>query len=124
LQVPGLGYLTVTSELAQLSKSIHSIPRAYVLPEEYATWQEFTKTEEGSKLEWIQKSAYHRGVQIIPDVAAPELKDLGVQGVLVQQLVRPHLIGGRSWDVGESAGCDVWPVAASVNLTPPVRVVT
>jgi hypothetical protein len=43
-------------------------------------------------------------VQIIPDVAAPELKDLGVQGVLVQQLVRPHLIGGRSWDVGEWCG--------------------
>jgi hypothetical protein len=99
LQVPGLGYLTVKSELAKLSKSIRSIPRAYVMPEEYTAWQEFINTEDGSGLEWIQKSTYHRGVQIILDVAAPGLKDL--QGVLVQQLVRPNLIGGRAWDVGE-----------------------
>ncbi|KAF6265864.1 tubulin-tyrosine ligase family-domain-containing protein [Scenedesmus sp. NREL 46B-D3] len=90
--------LTVKQELAKLSNSIRAIPRTFKMPEEYASWQGFVNAEEGSGMEWIQKSTAHRGVQIITDTAAPELQQL--QGVLVQQLVRPRLIGGRAWDVG------------------------
>lgn len=98
-QVPGLGFLVVKFELAKMSSSISAIPRTFQLPEEHAAWQQFISSEAGKEMEWVRKNAAHRGVQIIPDLAAPQLQEL--QGVLVQQLVRPHLIGGRSWDVGE-----------------------
>ncbi|WIA31923.1 hypothetical protein OEZ86_002783 [Tetradesmus obliquus] len=97
-QVPGLGFLVVKSELAKMSSSISAIPRTFQLPEEHAAWQQFISSEAGKEMEWVRKNAAHRGVQIIPDLTAPQLQEL--QGVLVQQLVRSHLIGGRSWDVG------------------------
>jgi hypothetical protein len=89
-----------------MSSSIRAIPRTFKMPEEYTAWQEFIQSEAGAAMEWVQKSALHRGVKIISDTAAPELQQL--QGVLVQQLVRPHLIGGRSWDVGECCAVWVW----------------
>lgn len=101
-------------ELAKLSNSIQAIPRTFKMPEEYASWQGFVNAEEGSGMEWIQKSTAHRGVQIITDTAAPELQQL--QGVLVQQLVRPRLIGGRAWDVGGCMWVHAWvrsPVVGS-----------
>ncbi|WIA11255.1 hypothetical protein OEZ85_011381 [Tetradesmus obliquus] len=96
-QMPGLGFLVAKSELAQLAGSVAALPRTFRLPEDYVAWQELLSSKEGAGTQWVQKSAAHRGVHIIPDPAAPELRQL--QGVLAQQLVRPHLIGGRAWDV-------------------------
>jgi hypothetical protein len=100
--VPGLGFLVVKSELAKMSSSIRAIPRTFRLPEQYNAWQEFINTDAGTDMEWVSKNTGHRGVRIIPDPSAPDLQQS--QNMLVQQLVRPHLIGGRSWDVGGCGG--------------------
>jgi hypothetical protein len=59
-QFPGLGFLATKTELAKLSAQLDALPRTFQLPEEYKAWQEFTKTERGAKMEWIQKSKGHR----------------------------------------------------------------
>lgn len=63
--LPGLGFLATKAELAKLSAELSSVPRTFQLPAEYKTWQEFIKTEQGSKMEWLQKSKGHRYVAVL-----------------------------------------------------------
>lgn len=59
-QMPGLGYLAVKSELAQLSAQLDTLPRTFQLPQQYTEWQEFLATNRGAGMEWIQKDLQHR----------------------------------------------------------------
>lgn len=58
--VPAAGWLATKSELAKLSAVLNVLPRTFQLPQEYKAWQEFLQTEQGAKMEWIQKSKGHR----------------------------------------------------------------
>lgn len=97
--LPSLGFLASKPELAKLSAQLKSVPRTFQLPGEYKAWQEFLKTEQGAKMQWLQKSKGHRGITIIEDPSASSLKEWD-KDILVQQLVRPYLIDNRLWDVG------------------------
>lgn len=60
--LPGMGFLATKPKLAKLSAHLRSVPRTFQLPAEYKAWQKYIKTEQGSKIQWIQKSKSHRYV--------------------------------------------------------------
>lgn len=104
-QLPGIGSITTKSELGKLAGVLKFIPQTYRLPQEYDVWQEAISTakEQGSTLEWIQKDPEHRGISVVADAQSTHLANR-TQGILVQELVRPYLIGNRLWDFGVYVG--------------------
>ena len=58
-------------------------------------------------MEWVRKSVHHRGISALPLDHLEKIRRRGdatdggdEEEYLVQELIRPHLIGGKKWDLG------------------------
>ncbi|KAL3152926.1 Ttll-15p, variant 2 [Trebouxia sp. C0009 RCD-2024] len=96
-QLPGSGWFTYKWYLAEVAPKLDCLPITFQLPRARNEFISFAKQHEG-QYDWVVKNEGHKGVKAV----TPESEAVAkiVNNTLVQQLVRPVLISGRSWDLG------------------------
>lgn len=96
-QLPGSGWFTYKWYLSEVNPALDCLPITFQLPKKYDEFVKFAQEHKG-EYDWVRKNEGHKGVQaVIPESeAVAGLKN----NTLVQQLIRPVLISGRSWDFG------------------------
>lgn len=96
-QLPGSGWFTYKWYLSEVNPKLDCLPLTFQLPKNRDQFLQFAKEHQG-EYDWVRKNEGHKGVQAVTpeSEAVANIKN----NTLVQQLVRPVLIGGRSWDFG------------------------
>ena len=80
--------MTNKAELTKAWRDLPFLPVTFALPSQHAEFEAFATAN--PHLEWVRKSALHRGVQAV-DPTDPSLR-AGSKPELAQQLIRPFLI--------------------------------
>lgn len=96
-QLPGSGWFTYKWYLSEVNPKLDCLPLTFQLPKNHEAFIKFAKEHEG-QYDWVRKNEGHKGVQAVTpeSEAVANIKN----NTLVQQLIRPVLISGRSWDFG------------------------